>query len=91
MGKLSQEELIEVEDEAIIALIKKQEAAGLKAVTDGEYRLAKNIGTSTAHMSRLMTGDIKDPRFELVCKIADALEIPIDELRKKDEQHAKLG
>jgi len=25
-------------------------------------------------------------RFELVCKIADVLEIPIDELRKKDEQ-----
>lgn len=38
VGKLSQEELTEVEDEAIIALIKKQEAAGLKAVTDGEFR-----------------------------------------------------
>ena len=50
-----------------------------------EYRLAKNIGTSTAHMSRLMTGDIKDPRFELVCKIADALDITVDELRKKDD------
>lgn len=48
-----------------------------------EYRLSKIIGTSTAHMSRLMTGDIKDPRFELVCKIADALDIAVDELRKK--------
>ncbi|MBU5365902.1 5-methyltetrahydropteroyltriglutamate--homocysteine S-methyltransferase [Enterococcus devriesei] len=37
-GKLSQAELTAVEDEAIIALIEKQEAAGLKAVTDGEFR-----------------------------------------------------
>ena len=50
-----------------------------------EYRLAKNINVSTGHMTKLMTGNIKDPRFNLVCKIADALEIPIDELRKKDE------
>lgn len=55
-----------------------------KEMTD--YRLAKIINISTGHMTRLMTGNIKDPRFELVCKIADALEIPIDELRKKDEE-----
>lgn len=53
-----------------------------------EYRLAKNTGTSTAHMSRLMTGDIKDPRFELVCKIADALDITVDELRVKTKEEA---
>lgn len=50
-----------------------------------EYRLAKIISISTGHMTRLMTGNIKDPRFELVCKIADALEIPIDELRKRED------
>ena len=50
-----------------------------------EYRLAKKINVSTGHMTNLMTGNIKDPRFELVCKIADALEITVDELRKKDE------
>lgn len=54
-----------------------------KEMTD--YRLAKIINVSTGHMTKLMTGNIRDPRFELVCKIADALEIPIDELRKKDE------
>lgn len=37
-GKISQEELIAVEDQAIIKLIKEEEAAGLKAVTDGEFR-----------------------------------------------------
>lgn len=49
-----------------------------------EYRLAKKIDVSTGHMTKLMTGNIKDPRFELVCKIADALDITVDELRKKD-------
>lgn len=49
-----------------------------------EYRLAKKINVSTGHMTKLMTGNIKDPRFELVCKIADALDITVDELRKKD-------
>ncbi|MGX7205644.1 5-methyltetrahydropteroyltriglutamate--homocysteine S-methyltransferase [Enterococcus pingfangensis] len=37
-GELTQAELTKVEDEAIIDLINKQEAAGLKAVTDGEFR-----------------------------------------------------
>ena len=37
-GEITQEELRKVEDETIIELIKKQEGAGLKAVTDGEFR-----------------------------------------------------
>ncbi|MGP6140657.1 5-methyltetrahydropteroyltriglutamate--homocysteine S-methyltransferase [Jeotgalibaca sp. A127] len=37
-GVISKEELRRVEDEEIIKLIKKQEAVGLKAVTDGEFR-----------------------------------------------------
>jgi len=49
-----------------------------------EYRLAKIIDTSTAHITQLMAGKIKDPRFELVCKIADALDITVDELRRRD-------
>lgn len=49
-----------------------------------EYRLAKNINVSTGHMTKLMAGNINDPRFELVCKIADALDITVDELRKKE-------
>lgn len=36
--EITQEELRKVEDETIIELIKKQEGAGLKAVTDGEFR-----------------------------------------------------
>lgn len=37
-GKASAEELKKVEDEAITDLIKKQKAAGLQVITDGEFR-----------------------------------------------------
>lgn len=37
-GEISQADLTAVEDKCIIDLIKKEEAAGLKAVTDGEFR-----------------------------------------------------
>ncbi|MFC4770725.1 5-methyltetrahydropteroyltriglutamate--homocysteine S-methyltransferase [Enterococcus hermanniensis] len=38
VGEVDREYLTKIEDEAIIDLIKKEEAAGLKAVTDGEFR-----------------------------------------------------
>lgn len=37
-GLVSKEELTQVEDQAIIILIDQQKAAGLRAVTDGEFR-----------------------------------------------------
>lgn len=37
-GKISRAELRAIEDEHIVAAIRKQEAIGLKAATDGEYR-----------------------------------------------------
>jgi len=37
-GKLPAEQLKQVEDEAIRGVVKMQEAAGLKAITDGEFR-----------------------------------------------------
>lgn len=39
-GKISQEELTAVEDQAIRELVQKEIASGLKAVTDGEFRRA---------------------------------------------------
>src|SRR5438552_2631238 len=39
-GELSAEALHAIEDREITALIEKQEAAGLKSITDGEYRRA---------------------------------------------------
>ena len=39
-GELSKEELTKVEDKLIAELVEKQIAAGLKGVTDGEFRRA---------------------------------------------------
>src|SRR6476646_8534931 len=39
-GEITAEQLKAVEDREIETLIKKQEAAGLKSITDGEYRRA---------------------------------------------------
>ena len=39
-GEITAEQLKAVEDREIDAIIKKQEAAGLKSITDGEYRRA---------------------------------------------------
>jgi len=39
-GEITAEQLKAIEDREIEALIKKQEAAGLKSITDGEYRRA---------------------------------------------------
>src|SRR3954467_11055250 len=39
-GEIDTVQLKEVEDREILALIRKQEAAGLKSITDGEYRRA---------------------------------------------------
>jgi 5-methyltetrahydropteroyltriglutamate--homocysteine methyltransferase len=39
-GEITPEQLKAIEDREIEALIKKQEAAGLKSITDGEYRRA---------------------------------------------------
>ena len=39
-GKITADELKEVEDKAIIDLVEKQKKAGLKVITDGEFRRA---------------------------------------------------
>ena len=37
-GEISAEALTEIEDREVEGVIRKQEAAGLKSITDGEYR-----------------------------------------------------
>ena len=39
-GKITKEELTAVEDKAILDLVAKQKKAGIKAITDGEFRRA---------------------------------------------------
>lgn len=50
-----------------------------------QYELAKRMGVSTGTITELKMGRIKKPSFELACKIADALEISLDDLRTKKD------
>lgn len=45
------------------------------------YRLAKESGVHPSNFSNLKAGRLKEMSWTNICKIADALEISIDELR----------
>lgn len=45
------------------------------------YRLSKLTGVSQQALSSLKTGKSKNPSFKLMKKIADALDISLDEFR----------
>lgn len=45
------------------------------------YKLCLKAGVGTAGIYRLRDGEVKDLYFDTVKKIADALEISLDELR----------
>lgn len=47
-----------------------------------QYKLAKKMGVGTNTVSYLKSGRIKKPSFELMCKVADALEVSLDEFRE---------
>ena len=47
------------------------------------YSLAKKVGIPTSHMTKILTNKVSNPRFDLVCRFADALEIAVDELRNR--------
>lgn len=48
-----------------------------------QYELAKKMGVYNSVISELKLGRIKKPSFELMCKIADALEVSLDVFRNK--------
>lgn len=50
-----------------------------------QERLAKKIGIHSGTISDLKKGRIKKPSFELIQKIADALEVSLDEFREERE------
>lgn len=45
--------------------------------------LAKRMSISTSTLTELKMGRIKKPSFELMCKVADALGVSLDNLRDK--------
>lgn len=46
-----------------------------------QYELAKLMGVSTGTITELKKGRIKKPSFELIEKVADALEVSMDVFR----------
>lgn len=48
-----------------------------------QEQLAKRMNVHSGTVSDLKKGRIKKPSFELMCKIADALEVSLDVLRKE--------
>lgn len=51
-----------------------------------QYKLAKKAGVGTNTISYLKSGRINKPSFELMCKIADALEVSLDDLREEERE-----
>ena len=45
------------------------------------YRLAKKSGVSQSNLSNLKTGRLKEMSWTNMCKLADALEVSLDEFR----------
>lgn len=50
----------------------------LREVDMSQADLARRIGTSTAYVSQLCSGKIKEPSLTRAYEIADALGVPID-------------
>ena len=46
------------------------------------WRLGKTMDVSDSVLRNLRDGKIKKPSFELICKIADALDVSLDYYRK---------
>lgn len=51
-----------------------------------QRELARRANVTSSVISALKNGLIKKPSFDLMCKIADALEVSLDVFRKKEEQ-----
>lgn len=48
-----------------------------------QNQLAMKAGVNNTVISALKNGKIKKPSFELACKLADALEVSLDDLREE--------
>lgn len=47
-----------------------------------QEQLVKKLGVSSGYIADIKFGRIKNPGFEFMCKLADALEVSLDEFRK---------
>lgn len=47
------------------------------------YRLAKISGVNDSTLQMIENSENPNPTFKIMCKIADALEVSLDDLRKE--------
>lgn len=62
----------------------------LKSRGMSQYKLAKKMGVPVSTITELKKGRIKKPSFELICKIADALDVSVDDLRQKNRKGVNI-
>lgn len=55
----------------------------MKEKNISQTELANKIGVKQQYISKIVLGHIKSPSFDLICKIADTLDIDINEFREK--------
>jgi 5-methyltetrahydropteroyltriglutamate--homocysteine methyltransferase len=102
-GEITAEELRAVEDEAIAEVVKKQEAAGLKGITDGEFRRAffhldflEQLGGVTVTGTIEASSDAGDkvgftpPKLSVTGKLRHIKNIQVDDFNYLKSQVSQL-
>ncbi|MFJ8064864.1 helix-turn-helix domain-containing protein [Psychrobacillus sp. NPDC096426] len=62
----------------------------LKAIRESKgisrYRLSRIAGVNESTIQMIENSDDPNPTFKVMCKIADALEVSLDELRRNEDE-----
>ncbi|KAI0181825.1 UROD/MetE-like protein [Hypoxylon sp. FL1284] len=101
-GKLKPEQLREVEDKWVADVVKKQLDAGLRSITDGEFRrqwfhvdfLRHLSGVElrgTMQSTHISVGGTMPPRLVVVDKVGHPKPIQVDDFRYLESQIAAAG
>ncbi|KAI1412422.1 UROD/MetE-like protein [Hypoxylon sp. FL1857] len=101
-GKLSAQQLREVEDKYIADVVKKQLDAGLRSITDGEFRrtwfhvdFLRNLSgielRGTMQSTNVSVGGTMPPRLVVVDKIGHPKPIQVDDFKFLESQIAAAG
>lgn len=101
-GELSQKDLKELEDKHIADVVRKQIAAGLRAVTDGEFRrewfhidylvnLAGVEKRGALQSTNISKGGTMPPRLVVVDKISHPQPIQVDDFHYLESQIEAAG
>lgn len=50
-----------------------------------DAQICRKLGVSRGHITKILQNKIIDPRFSLVCGLADYLEIDLEDIRRKGD------